>query len=203
MKTKLSILITLLAACGGSASPRSTSRIADPIPMVEGPVATLVADAPADPRGNPPPPAEPARPDPAAAQAQLVAFETAAYERAKPVFEKYCASCHTKGQRGAKAGALKHFEMTTYPFGGHHAAEISGEIREVLAIGGGKPTMPKGKPGSVRGEELALIAAWADAFDAAHAGDAGKAPAGSGGHDPHDHSAPKPSAGDPPARPAP
>ena len=97
-----------------------------------------------------------------------LAAETAAFEKAKPVFEKHCASCHTKSGKNWSAKKLKEFDMTSYPFGGEHAKEIGKEIREVLAIGGGKATMPKGKPGAVKGDELALIAAWADAFDAAH-----------------------------------
>jgi mono/diheme cytochrome c family protein len=94
--------------------------------------------------------------------------EQAAYERAKPVFEKYCASCHTKSGAKATAKKLDHFDMTTYPFGGHHAATIGVTIRKVLAIRGGKPTMPADRKGAVKGDELVLIAAWADAFDAAH-----------------------------------
>ena len=61
--------------------------------------------------------------------------------------------------------------MTTYPFGGHHAATMATTIRKVLAIGGGKPTMPANKKGAVKGDELALIAPWADAFEAAHKSD--------------------------------
>jgi hypothetical protein len=97
------------------------------------------------------------------------AVELAAYQAAKPVFDKYCAGCHVKGERGAKKSALKHFDMTTYPFGGHHAGELGGEIREVLGATGKKPTMPMKNAGAVKGEELALILAWADAFDAARA----------------------------------
>jgi hypothetical protein len=59
--------------------------------------------------------------------------------------------------------------MTSYPFGGEHAAEITQSIRKVLAIGGGKAKMPKDKPGSVQGPELSLISDWADAYDKAHA----------------------------------
>jgi mono/diheme cytochrome c family protein len=105
-------------------------------------------------------------PDP---KPELLAAETAAYEKAKPVFGKFCAGCHQKGQKNASEKKLKAFEMTAYPFGGEHAKEIGKEIRTVLAIGGGKPTMPKGKAGAVKGDDLAAIAAWADAFDAAAA----------------------------------
>jgi hypothetical protein len=68
--------------------------------------------------------------------------------------------------------------MTAYPFGGHHAAEITGAIRKVLAIGGGKATMPMDDPGAVKGDELALIAAWADAYDKADQ---------AGAHGEHEH----------------
>jgi mono/diheme cytochrome c family protein len=98
--------------------------------------------------------------------------EQAAYEKAKPVFVKYCASCHTKGGAKATAKKLDHFDMTSYPFGGHHAATIAATIRKVLAINGGKPTMPADKKGAVKGDELALIAAWCDAYEAAHHHDA-------------------------------
>ena len=94
------------------------------------------------------------------------------YERARPVFEANCARCHTQGGAKTKKKILAHFDMTSYPFGGEHAAEIGEEIREVLAIGGGKPSMPADKKGAVKGDELALIAAWTEAYDAARAGGA-------------------------------
>ena len=56
-------------------------------------------------------------------------------------------------------------DINEYPFKGKHANEA--DIRKALGIGGGKPTMPKNKPGAVKGDDLALIAAWADAWDAA------------------------------------
>lgn len=99
-----------------------------------------------------------------------VAVEHAAYERAKPVFERHCAGCHQQGQPKATKKALTHFDMTTYPFGGHHARDIDVSIRKVLGADGGKPTMPKGKAaGSVRGEDLAAILTWTEAFAAAKA----------------------------------
>lgn len=120
---------------------------------------------------------EPADPKPA-----LLAAETTAFERAKPVFEKYCAKCHTSRGKNASSKKLAHFDMTTYPFRGHHAGEMSATIRKVLAIGGGKPTMPADKKGAVQGDELAAIAAWADAFDASHAGGAHEGMPGHGHH---------------------
>jgi mono/diheme cytochrome c family protein len=94
--------------------------------------------------------------------------ELAAYERAKPILEKYCASCHTKGGAATSKEALEHFSMDGYPFGGHHANEIGAVVRKSLGASGSKPTMPRGKPGVVKGDDLAAILAWADAFDAAH-----------------------------------
>jgi mono/diheme cytochrome c family protein len=103
-------------------------------------------------------------------KATVLANEQAAYAKAKPVFEKYCASCHTKDGKQTSAKKLDHFDMTSYPFGGHHTATLGPTIRKVLGIGGGKATMPKGKPGSVKGDELAAIEAWTKAWDAAQAG---------------------------------
>jgi mono/diheme cytochrome c family protein len=114
----------------------------------------------------------------------LLADEKAAFEKAKPAFEKYCAGCHTQGAKQATAKKLDHFNMTSYPFGGHHAATLGPTIRKVLAIGGGKATMPNGKPGIVTGDDLSAIAAWAKAWDAAEAGGA-HPPAPP--HDHHDH----------------
>jgi len=178
--TKPLLLLALLAAAAaaacGSSKPASTTTPppADPVPMKE-----PAAGAPAEP-ARPAGPAEPAAPDPAKVKAELLAAETAAFEKARPVFEKHCATCHVKGAKLATAKKLGHFDMTKYPFGGSHAMEISSEIRKVLAIGGGKPTMPLNNKGAVKGDELALIAAWADAFDASHKGGAHE---GHGGHE--------------------
>ena len=91
----------------------------------------------------------------------------AAYQNAKPVFDAHCASCHTsRGSKSSKT-ALKHLDMDTHPFGGHHAQEVTASIRKVLGADGSKPTMPRDRPGAVQGEELALILAWAEAYDRA------------------------------------
>jgi hypothetical protein len=180
MKTILFALLAITAACGGGSSkPTTTPPPADPIPMPE-PTEPVVGGEPAKPAK----PVEPPAPDPAKVKAELLALETAAFEKAKPVFEKSCAKCHSKGAKLATAKKLGHFDMTTYPFGGHHAMEISGAIRKSLGIDGSKPTMPFDKKGSVKGDELALIAAWADAFDASHKGGAheGHGDHGHGGH---------------------
>jgi mono/diheme cytochrome c family protein len=161
------LLASLVAACGGGSSkPAPMTPPADPATE---PVATEPAQPtePAEP-AEPAKPAEPPAPDPAQVKAGLLAAETAAFEKAKPVFDQHCARCHVKGGKMATPKKLGELDMTAYPFGGKHAAEIGGEIRKVLGIGGGKVTMPADKKGAVKGDELALIAAWADAFDAAH-----------------------------------
>jgi plastocyanin len=201
----LAAFLVLAAACGsGSTRSDPTTPIADPIPMAETPAGSTPGVVPVrTPEPEPPAmPEPPAAPDPVRVKAELLAAETTAYQTAKPVFEKYCARCHSKGGKGAKAKTLEHFEMTTYPFAGHHAMELGKEVREVLGIGGGKPTMPKNKPGVVKGDELVLVAAWADAFDAAHAGGAHEG-RGTGGHH-HATTTPAPVVPTPkvPARPA-
>ncbi len=170
---KTAILAITLAACGGGSS-KPTTPIAntDPVPMTD----------PAPPTAKAPPtPDEPPRPDPAKVKAELLATETAAYEKAKPVFQANCARCHSKDGKLTGTKKRDHFDMTSYPFGGHHAMELGKEIRKSLGIDGSKPTMPYDKKGAVKGDDLALIASWADAFDAAHAGGAHE------GHGDHDH----------------
>ncbi|HSK04668.1 MAG TPA: hypothetical protein VK932_25635 [Kofleriaceae bacterium] len=172
------LLALLVAACGGSSTPApATPPPADPVPMTE-PVAA-----------DPAPPAEPAtppEPDPAQIKAELLAAETTAFEQAKPVFDKHCSRCHVQGARQANKKKLDALDMTSYPFGGKHAMEIGEKIREVLGISGGKVKMPPDKKGAVKGEELALIATWADAFDASHKGGAHEGH-GDGGHGGHKH----------------
>lgn len=161
----LSLLVLAMAACGGKSPPETAPQ----------PTTEDRHDHPAEA-----PPADNAD----QGKTDLAAAETAAYERAKPVFEKYCSKCHAKGGKNAKPKSLEHLDMTSYPFGGHHAAEIGAEVRKVLGIGGGKATMPMDDPGSVKGDDLALIAAWADAYDKAHEGGA-HAGRGHGGHHHH------------------
>jgi len=124
-------------------------------------------------------PAEPPKPDPKLA---LLASETAAWETAKPVFEKACAACHTTAGKKASKKKLDHFNFDSYPLGGHHTATIGITIREVLGVSGEKPTMPYDKPGSVKGDDLAKIKAWTDAWEAAEKGGAHPA-AGDHHHD--------------------
>ena len=111
------------------------------------------------------------KPDPKAA-------ELAAWAAAKPVMEKYCAACHQQGGATATKRKLGHFDMTSYPLRGHHAATIGVTIGNVLGLSGRKPRMPFNKPGAVAGSDLALVKAWIDAWQAADkAGTHGAAPA--------------------------
>ena len=167
MKTIMFSILLAAAACGGGGSkPAATpAQPAEPMPT---PTETTAKTEPAPPaETQPAPPPEPAKPDPEALKKEAMDAETAAFEKAKPVFEGFCKSCHVKGQKNASAKKLGEFDMTTYPFGGEH--KTAKDIRKVLGIGGGKATMPKTKPGSVKGDDLAAITAWADAYDAAEA----------------------------------
>jgi hypothetical protein len=80
---------------------------------------------------------------------QPTSDEIAAFEKAKPAFERHCFRCHTATGKKAKPKALVHIAMDSYPFGGHHANEGGSVVRDVLGTGGGKPTMPSDDPGSV------------------------------------------------------
>lgn len=96
-----------------------------------------------------------------------LAAEASAWKSAQPVFEKYCAQCHTQGGKSATKKKLAHFNFTAYPLTGHHATTIGTTVRDVLGLSGKKAKMPPGKPGAVAGDELALVKAWTDAWDAA------------------------------------
>ena len=160
------LLASAIAACGG----KTATQVSPPAVIDARPSDPSADAAPREvPPVDAPPDATPA-PDPVAIQAALVVAERAAYDAAKPAFDRYCASCHQQGGKKATRKKLGHFDITAYPFTGHHTDEIGPTLREVLAIGGGKPTMPMDKPGSVSAEDLALFAAFADAWDRAHAG---------------------------------
>jgi mono/diheme cytochrome c family protein len=94
--------------------------------------------------------------------------EQQAYQQAQPVFAAYCSKCHTSGGGKDNRTALSHFNMDSYPFAGHHAAEITAAIRKVLGTAGSSPTMPKDMPGAVKGDDLGRILAWAEAYDRSH-----------------------------------
>ena len=75
---------------------------------------------------------------------------------------------------------MHHLNMDTYPFTGPHAATAGRTIRD--AITGPEASMPKDKPGSLQGSDLALVLQWADAFDHGH-----PAVVDDVGGDDHDH----------------
>ncbi len=168
-----------LAGCGGKSKGDTTPPAGDHDGHTDGDSHTAIPDAAVDdPPATPDVTPEP-EPDP---HAVLKATELAAYEAAKPVFATYCGGCHVQGGAKATTKTLGHVDMTSYPFGGHHVDTITTTIGHVLGIDGAKPTMPKGKPGSVKGTELALIEAWIEAYNAA---DDGGAHAEGEGHDAH------------------
>lgn len=163
MKTILFAVLVTVAACGGGGSKPTTPVEPTPTPT-ETTAKTAPAEAPAESMPEPPK-EEPAPPDPEQIKKDALAAEMAAFEKAKPVFESFCKGCHQKGQKNANAKKLGELDITTYPFGGKH--NTTKDIRDALGIGGGKPKMPKSKPGAVQGDDLATITAWADAYDAA------------------------------------
>jgi mono/diheme cytochrome c family protein len=134
-------------------------------------VATLLAAlalAACAPQGTLPTLARPAGTSASPAGPDLAAAEKAAYERARPVFEKHCRRCHAPGGEKATAKSLGHFSMDGYPFGGHHAASAGAAVREVLGVSGEAASMPADDPGAVKGDELDAVIAWSKAFDQAH-----------------------------------
>jgi hypothetical protein len=96
------------------------------------------------------------------------AEELAAFSAAKAAFERHCFRCHTTGGKKSKPKAMSHMSMDGYPFGGHHASEAGAMVRKVLGDRDRKATMPSDDPGSVTGDDLKQILAWADSFDTAH-----------------------------------
>jgi hypothetical protein len=114
------------------------------------------------------PPSAPAAQE-SAGGGDLLAAEQAAYEKAKPVFEKYCVKCHTSSGKKSKKETLEHFSMDGYPFGGHHAPELGQVIPVVLGATGKEAEMPQDDPGAVKGDELQAILEWAAAFEKSHA----------------------------------
>jgi hypothetical protein len=76
--------------------------------------------------------------------------ERAAYEKARPLFETYCAKCHTTQGAKATAEALEHFGMDAYPFRRASRCGNHGDDSRSLGATGSKPSMPRDKPGAVR-----------------------------------------------------
>ncbi len=153
-----------LAACGSKSSPTPTTP---PEPAHDHGGAGSAVTTPEPTPREPDKPVEPPKPDAVKVKADLLAAETSAWETAKPVFTKSCATCHTKAGKKSAKKKLDHFNMDTYPPGGHHTATIGFTIRDVLGISGKKPTMPFDRPGSVQGDDLGKIKSWTDAWEAA------------------------------------
>lgn len=172
------LLAAVLAACGSTSPDSRTTPSTPPVsgpPTGTSPGSQSETAMPAEPaKPAEPPPAEPEKPDAPKPdpKAALLASETSAWETAKPVFMKYCATCHTKDGKKASKKKLDHFSLDTYPIGGHHTATIGFTIRDVLGLGDKKATMPYDKPGSVKGDDLAAIKAWTDAWEAAQKAEA-------------------------------
>ena len=181
--------LTAVAACSSS----TAARRPEPPPVAPPPAAAetvpteAAPPAPADEHAGHTPAtggqSEGAQPT---GSQDLLAEEQRAYEAARPVFERYCTQCHTSRGSKSRRSTLRHLNMDSYPFGGHHAHEMGTTIREVLGTTGERATMPKDNPGAVRGDELSLVLAWTQAFDRSHA--AGLHQHGEQGHgDGHQH----------------
>lgn len=168
-----SILLSLTlttAACGNSAAPLIAPGPPQGRDAAPPPTLTPIDAAPREIAPELPPDAAPPPPDPAAIKAALLADETAAYEAAKPVLVAACARCHQQGGKKASRGKLKHFDMTSYPFTGHHTHEMGPKLREVLGAAGKPATMPP--DGDLTPEQLAPMLRLAEAWDASEAGGA-------------------------------
>jgi mono/diheme cytochrome c family protein len=163
------IVTVLVAACGSKSSSTPTTAAmpahddADHDHKAAG-AAAATSEPTSEMRDRS---SEPAKPDQAAVKPELLASERSAWAAAKPVFDKSCATCHTKDGKKSAKKKLDHFNMDTYPPGGHHTGTIGFTIRDVLGITGKKPAMPFDTPGSVQGEDLAKIKAWTDAWEVA------------------------------------
>ena len=111
------------------------------------------------------PPAASAAPS---GSADVAEAERVAYTRARPVFAQYCDSCHSRESLHVDREATRNLTTDSYPFGGRRGAarrDTRFVCRSAKAIGA---TMPDDHPGSVRGNDLAAVLTWADAFDRAH-----------------------------------
>jgi mono/diheme cytochrome c family protein len=150
------ILVTL------GCTPHDTVPPAHPTPPTSAPASSMSSSAAAA--------ATPPASNPAVAGAGVAQAELDAYTKAKPIFEAHCAKCHAQGGAKASPKKLGHFDMTSYPFGGHHAAYVGLAVRQVLGVEGKDATMPDDDPGAIKGADLAAIVAWSRAFDASHPG---------------------------------
>ncbi|MCC7535818.1 MAG: hypothetical protein IT379_06380 [Deltaproteobacteria bacterium] len=171
------VLVLALCAVGcGSAAPEpreptdvaSEPAAAEPSspPDDEAPVAA----ADAGPVAEPVDAGAPAGGDSAAdagaggvASATPTAVE--AFAAARPALERHCDRCH--GAAGGRQ-ARRHLDTSSATPGGHHAHELGRELRRVLGATGRRATMPPDARGSVTGDDLAALLAWADAIEREH-----------------------------------
>ena len=153
----------IYGGCGSSSTPPSNSA-------ATAPVAAPVTTPDGNTRSAVPVADQTEVPVQRAAEPDLLALEMAAYERAKPVFEEACGSCHLPDPSATKPKkGVMHFAMGSYPFGGHHKSELGQAIRVAIGATDKAATMPLDDPGSIQGEDLQAIVAWSDAFQAASA----------------------------------
>jgi hypothetical protein len=175
MPVPVLVALAAAAACTSGATARRPDAppVAPPASQAQAPAAEMSAAPPAPGDEHAAADAKPsqgqAEPAQPAAPSDLLSEEQRAYEAAQPVFERYCTKCHTARGAQSRRSALRHLNMDTYPFGGHHAHEMGSTMRKILGATGEKPTMPRDKPGTVKGEDLALVIAWTEAFDRSHA----------------------------------
>jgi hypothetical protein len=177
------VVRALVAACGlaacGLAACRSGSEgpVTTPVPPASEAASPAArsgrkAEPSSAPAGEPPRSAESGR-DAGPSPSAPLNDHQAAFEAARPAFARHCFRCHTaagEAARKTKAKAIRHVDMGSYPFGGHHPYDVAKLVRTSL-LGdkgrGKKPTMPADDVGSVTGPDLEAILAWASAFERA------------------------------------
>ena len=139
----------------------------------------IIAGCTAAPSTSAPKPARPVDRDP-------LAVERAAYDAARPVFERWCVRCHVPTNGSMSVITSDTFDISTYPFtgqsgalAGYHVADVLGTMFGDLDAPDGAdefrrpwaqhaPRMPKTEPGAVQGDDLALVRTWTVAWRAAH-----------------------------------
>jgi uncharacterized membrane protein len=138
------LVVVVLAGCGTPATPKAPSAV------------------PIDAGGETPAAA------PVVSQAELDAAERVAFDRAKPVIDRYCSACHTKRGKKKTQKRLDAIDFSKYPPTGRYAKIVGGAVRDVLGQSGVPATMPFDRKGAVVGDELAAVMGWVDAWAHAH-----------------------------------
>lgn len=155
--TRSALALALTAGCGGRATLAPASHptpAEEPTPVERGQSLEATGSAAVQ------------------LDSQLRTAESNAWLQAKPVFDKYCAGCHTQTGKQADQKKLDDFDFTIYPSSTRHPRTIGFTVRDVLGISETKPTMPADQPGTVSGRELATAKIWIDAWEAAERGGA-------------------------------